>query len=385
MNKFDEAVRDAVRDLSDQGRPPVDLGRVALAAGRRMHYRRTALTAAGAVVAAIAVAAPVLAVDTVRDSSVATTGGPTSSGSPQPIEVGTPPPTGLPNPPLQVPAKLITVEGAQMVAAAANGHQPSYFYDAAKQKYVKVPYRSVVTNPARTLALVRSADWPGKIGLLDLRTNKVDWTLFEVHIDRSIADNYAWSRDGTKAIIGGMSPVMQQFGFVVFDVASRTVSPVINVGKDYGLVTFHPNGTELVATKLTPQRPTLPKWIQAFDLAGKPTHRFSPPALIRAEAQWAPDGRRLVTWTIEKNESWLRVYDTVSGKVVADLRRVNWMAWGGDGIQWLDAQRLLITDWDRDRGKLLTRVIGLDGRTESTHELPWYGDGYTPVYQPPAS
>ena len=200
MNKFDDAVRDAVRDLSDQGRPPVDLGPRMVAAGRRMQYRRTALTAVASVAAVIAVAAPVLAVDTIRDNSVAATGSP--SPSPSPLDGGTPPPTGLPNPPLQLPAALIAVEGASMVAARAHGDHSSFVWDAARKEYVTVPYFGVVPNPARTLALVRSRSWPGKIGLLDLRTNKVDWKLLDVGLDRSLADNYAWSPDGSKAIVG---------------------------------------------------------------------------------------------------------------------------------------------------------------------------------------
>ncbi len=411
MNKFDDAVRDAVRDLSDQGRPPVDLGPRMVAAGRRMQYRRSAITAVASVAAVIAVAAPVLAVDTIRDNSVAATGSPSPTFDPNMGVIGTPPPTGLPNPPLQLPAALVTVEGASMVAARADGDHSSFVWDAAKKKYVTVPYFGVLPNPARTLALVRSRTWPGKVGLLDLRTNKVDWTLFDVGLDRSVSDNYAWSPDGSKAIVGG-GLLAYQGPFVVLDVATRTVSPLIDIGKDYGWVTFHPNGRELVATKHSP--PTVqtgtplptrsgndpmtsgfvvksgssadskPLWIQVFDLAGKPTRKIAVPALIVDSAQWAPDGRRLITWNHGK-AGGMRVYDTVTGKSVAELPSLGWFPRGGHGIQWLDADRLLISDWDREKGKFLTNVVGLDGRPRKSQELPWYGDGYTPIFDAPTN
>ena len=94
---------------------------------------------------------------------------------------------------------------------------------------------------------------------------------------------------------------------------------------------------------------TKPLWIQAFDLTGKPTRKIAVPALIVDGAQWAPDGRRLITWSNEK-DGGMRVYDTVTGKVVTELPSLDRVPRGGHGIQWLDADRLLISDWDFGKG-----------------------------------
>jgi hypothetical protein len=407
MTKLDEALRDAVRDLSDQGRPPADLGPTALAAGRRLQYRRAALTSVAAIAAVVAVAAPVLAVDSIRGNSVTTDRSPTSS--PTPSTVPFPFPSENPSPRADLPPKLVTFDGAQLVAGSpmgfAAGTVPAFVYDATRKSYVKVP-GFVEANRAGTLALVTRKTVSWAVGLLDLASNKTDWTALNggaVTNESPLPPKAQWSPDGSKVLVSTGAG-----RYAVYDIAARTLGPWVTLDTRLGQVSWQPNGRELVATRYDRERTRLvrepvtssaspgvstragqagerPKKLRldVLDLAGRPVRSMPITSTVVGPAQWSPDGTKILTTTDVEQE--LVVLDTATGKTVARLPGAQEpvMLYSGN-LWWLDNQQVMVPDWDVDRGQLVIKVYGLDGRLRRTHDLPWYGSGYFPVVRPPA-
>jgi hypothetical protein len=451
MTKLDEALRDAVRDLSDQGTPPENLGRAALAAGHRLRYRRSALTTVAAMAAVTAVAAPVLVVDTIGDRSTGSASSPTPSSSPTYPDEPYPGPTGVRNPPLNLPTKLVTFAGMsltgggtplllsleEMAGTAKPGMPsrrptnpdayPSFVYDSVKKAYVKVAASEALPNRAGTLAIVKKQDRTAALGLLDIRTNKIDWTVLNTGAKRGGHVYYRWSPDDGKALIAADT------GFTVYDVASRTFSPPARLDSKYGMVNWHPNGRELVATEnepydygpgpsdptsgrltgsgspnprpgasgtggavrtQTPSPTAIPEprpshWIsqvrrlQVFDLAGRAVRTIPVPGSVTETSQWSPDRKRVVVRD-PSNDHNLLVRDASTGKVITTILGAD-PNYSDRGMMWLDNERVLVPGWDGQRGQHVMEAFGMNGRKKNSYPIPTYANGYDPVIYPTAS
>lgn len=417
MNNLDDALREAVRTLSDQGRAPEDLGPRTLAAGIRMRQRRTALTAIAAVAAALAVAAPALGINSIRGDDIATSPSPTPSASHEPGPW--PSPSGNPRAPRDLPAKLVTIAGLSLAGGGDLDNAPSFVYNRAAGRYVSVPYTTVKPNFAGTHALVSEPKSPYRAGLLDLRTMRVDWNVFQD--DSQMGRMYHWSPDGKKALVWTVR------GTAVYDLASNRIERYLT-GRASG-VAWHPNSRELIASiregedvnaapgpangtsmepgadgttryweidkdgkrirelpapypYATPPAPPRTKFLQVYDLTGKPTRTIPVARQVTDPAHFSPDGRHVVggVYLDGGPDHLLRVHDARTGKVVATLPEVNRITNSpGAGVWWADNERILVKGYDAKRGHLLYE-FDLTGKQRATYPLPKHGDDYEPTF-----
>jgi hypothetical protein len=382
MTRLDEAVRDALQDLSEQGRPPTDLGPTTFAAGRRLRHRRTALTGIAALAAAAVIAAPIVTINATRSTGDVKVGTPSPSASP----------TYTPPTPYVPPPKLVTVKGWTL-AAGVSSYWPSFVYDRAKKKYVKLGYHNAIPNQAGTLALVTEKEDLSRAGLLDLRTGKVDWSTLNAGIKRPWPGYYAWSPDGRKVLIGTES------GFAIFDLASRRLSPPIRVDfKKYApAVTWHPSGNEVVLAAVAPDSPLIASdhqlgavpfptrkilRLQLLDLTGRPTRTVPVPGVVAGPTNWSPDGRYVVA-AADFGKGGRPVYtptvfDTKTGATVATLQSRQF-SFPLD-VWWLDNERILIEHLHHGTQ---IRTVDLTGKVLDQQNLPDFGEWYNPILYPP--
>lgn len=277
---LEDAVRTAVRDLAEEGRP-VNLAAGALRRGRRLRLRRRALTGAAALVAVAALAVPYLVARANPAAPDHRPAAPPSSARPVP-------PSGSP-----VPSAPPTLSGPVALADGwILGSVPApdsvYVYDRSARLYRRLPYRFAAPAPTGNLVAV----WErGRIGVVDLATDAVRWVDRD---DASILPPHPWSRDGARiAYTTGDSAEMDgTTRIVVVEAATaqaRTLPAKVRCG-DGCFPTWLPDGR--VGMDLPGPSPRGVQTYRADD--GRDAGVVALPGWVGQGSPWSPDGGRVV-------------------------------------------------------------------------------------------
>ncbi len=364
-----DAVHDALHELVDGGRPPVDPGPAAVRTGRRIRRRHTAVTSLAALALVAVVAAPVLAVAVLRDSAdqIAM---PHRSEKPLTDRQLAEAVIALPGP-LRLPGGFVYAANEPSNSSAHGG--PTVALDVKKDRYVWVKdWVTADPSPAGNLVLVSngSADDPA---LLDLRTGETRPLGKPASLPGKANGWYQWSPDG-KSLLYCKNTTWSGTGVcAVVDAATGNGGPRINLPvprQEIDNIGWMPDGRSFFVVvkdpELTRANP-YPRYLrtEVYDLSGKLLRSLPLPGNVEGTESWSPDGKRVLV----TSQSLSGVYDARTGAVDP--------AFSGDnlGRWWVDNTRTLAMVGGEDgqasgRGARPPRTVAATGRCAGRHRQP---------------
>jgi hypothetical protein len=331
--RFEDAVRAAVGDLADEGRP-VDLAGPALRQGQRMRSQRTAFGSLAATLVAVLVLAAGLALT--RGAGGGT--GPAAGRS-------TPSARPLPSDTMAGP---VTLPGGWIVGSVPQDQERTWVYSRLQHRYRLLPYRAAPA-PAGNLVAIENDN---RLGLLDLATDSVRWVDDRgTYVWGRLAAS-SWSPDGTHLAYAYAEhpPDAAISQIVVVDVATATAR-VLGQGAPCAN-TCHPTwvdddtvGLDLPAAN--------PQGVAAFSAGtGAARGTITLPGYTTPTRPWSADGRHvavLVTPDALTGPLPLGIVDRTTGTLIATLTDIGNPYWATDDTL------MVVTAGG-------VAVVGLDGR-----------------------
>ncbi len=329
---LDRLVRDTVVELAAEAQPR-DLLASVQARARRIRVVRGIGYLCAALVAAVSLAVPFLAVH--RDRAL-----PPATVDP----TGTPSPSHRPTivPVADLGAPVVLPRGWVVTAAVQAGPDTgdSYVLDRATHRYLRVGYPTAWPAPTGSLVAVTRPDGTG-LGLLDLATAAVRWVL------QQPATNPQWSPDGNRLLV-----TLSPDAFAVVDpgtgrVSTHTIDRSAYRCDDACGFSWYPDSRQVVLALTDTSVPHRDAWpdvqrgLQLFDAAtGAPGALLPVHGTVAHAGDWSPDRRTvLVTGTAADGtggrHAEYQLVDTATGQVRGPYPAQPASSW------WVDDQQLL--------------------------------------------
>jgi hypothetical protein len=338
---FEHAVRTAVHDLADEGRP-VNVAAGALRRGRQLRRRRTVAKAAAVVAAVAALAVPYLV------ARATTASGPGFRPATPPSALPTPSASAMPGP-------VTLAEGWILGSVPAPEGKGVWVYDRTARMYRFLPYRFAAPAPTGNLVAV----WDrGRMGVVDLAADTVRW------LDRDDAHGMLqpqpWNADGSRFVFNtGDDPTMDgTTRVVVVDAATMEAHPV--QGKvqcsEGCFQTWLPDGR--VGMDAPGSKPEGVRTYRADDGRSAGTVRL--PGWVGQGSPWSPDGSRVVLLMPDASTRGplpRAVVEVATGRTLAAIRERG-------NVYWIAADRMLIVTSGG------VALVGVDGSRLATYPVP---------------
>lgn len=315
MNRLEETLRDAVRDLADEAPHTSGMAAAARSRGRRLRRRRRAGLVAG-VLALVATATTPYAVLH------------RSAPSPEPI---TPEPTPSATSigpgdwwmsPYRLPGGAVVTALSKVGVGQVNAplretvHDGNVLLDPDTGHYVVLPsdYYTIFGAPAGGHALADNGE--GGSGLVDSKGSRGIWQ------DVSPGDPQ-WSTDGSKILYVGSA------GFSIMDVATGKVSspPTESVScPDECFFTWLPGDKEVAVARRddsvahSEARRDKVKDIVVYDAAtGRRVRTVPVPGAPTGSDAWSRDGKLVLVFNAKARSKPIQIADTHTGKSVGQI------------------------------------------------------------------
>jgi hypothetical protein len=271
---FEQAVRTAVRDLADEGRP-VNLAVEALRRGRRLRARRRAVAGVAVFAAAAVLASPLL-------------NGGGRAPRPDHRPAASPPAPVIPAPATTMPGPIQPADGWIIGSVPAEGGKGVWVYDRIAGVYRILPYAQAMPAPKGNLVAV--SDGQGWIGVADFVSNMVTW----IEQTNSALPPQPWSPDGTRFVYTTDDDPMDDEGvrIVVVDAVAARARPMagrVRCG-DGCFPTWISSEKVGIDVSAKP-----PQGVQSFAAGdGHSTGLVRLPGWVGQGSPWSPDGEHAV-------------------------------------------------------------------------------------------
>ena len=348
---LDHALRGAVNQLADEGRP-VNLGDRAIRQGRRIIRRRRAVTATAAlaVIAALAVPFAVLS----QHQRTIMPGGARSPEPPAPTSAAASmPPPASPSavyPESMRAARPLPLDdgplriGMEWILAGAPAKDGSWVFNRDNGAYQLIKYPNAVPAPRGDLVAITQR---GQLGLLSLGSGSVNWVTGPMALGR-----VDWLDDGTRLLYAGKGDADGRLRLTVVNAVRGTAS---RLGADIECYencapSWLPGGKEIAVTQPWPR-----VGVQLYSAAdGRPTRSLALPGAIPGIHSWSPDQRFVVT----QSPTGASVFDLVSDRELINLHVQ------AAGVYWLGGAQLLSIEGD------VISTYDLKGRPIDAYSVP---------------
>jgi hypothetical protein len=307
---FEYVVREAVRDLADEGRA-VNLADAAIRQGRRIVVRRQVLSVVAAIAVVAALAVP-FALSRSRDQEDPVGAAPGISATDDDTS-----PTATPAAPAPIaqPTERVSfgpgavaaqVGDGWVVAATPTGTAASLAYDRQSQSYVTVPYARVDPAPSGEYVAVLDKD---RVGLFNLDSGTVRW----VNGPANSVGTVDWTDDGQHLVYATGGKTKADIRLVTVDVRSA-------VGKILpGTVTC---ATECIPSWMPGERQIAVGSVSSGTVLaynatnGEPAGKLPLRGAIPALRSWSPDGSKVI---VRNDDAAAEIVDGKTGQPLAKL------------------------------------------------------------------
>jgi hypothetical protein len=265
-------------------------------------------------------------------------------------------------------------------------------YHPDKKRYVRLEFSTAVPGPDPHLVAVTSSEH--RVGLYDLRTERVQWVRFPIDGPRVMQPRIDWTADGRLFIPLYSADRVGEFagrvGFALIDPKSpkpqpahMVDAPAVRTKLDNGTSLLHPpmfalghGRRETVlctadATTTAGDRTATAWFLQRYDFHGDSLGRIRVPGCTSGARSWSPNGRLVwldpfASFSPSAGAPRIRIVDAKTGAVVAELKY-------GDNVWWADDQTLLVMNYRSDRvrpGSTRFSLVSLNGSERSTTVVP---------------
>jgi hypothetical protein len=328
---FEQAVRTAVDDLADEGRP-VNLAAGALRRGRRLRLRRRVATGVGVIAAVALLAVPFVMGGGNAAGPDHRPASPPASG---PAPASPPAPVISPSSSAPVPGPVQLADGWILGSVPAADQKGVWVYDRTARAYRVLPYRFAAPAPTGNLVAV----WhEGRLGVVDLATDAVRWADGPSPND---LPPQPWSPDGTRVVYTSIEDPMgaEQVRLVVVDAATahaRVLPSDVRCG-DGCFPTWLPG--DRVGIDISALPPQGVRWSSAGDASR--TGVLQLPGWVGQGSPWSPDGKHVVLSLDDGSTTGPRaraVVEVATGRNVAPVQERGTVYWTGPD------RMLIVTD-----------------------------------------
>ncbi|HEX5543730.1 MAG TPA: hypothetical protein VFX60_19605 [Micromonospora sp.] len=350
-------LRQAVHDLADEALGPANLAEQAISHGRRIRRRRQAGGALLTVVTLAAIAAPFLWLRPDPGAPFAGPTGPTATAEATPSTSASPDgKTGggdWRSAPFPLPGGWIMTGATLQVTVK----QASYVLDRAGGHYVAIEgYNEVWAPPSGDIVAVRDHDRQDETGLLNLRTDTVQW----VRTGQPILTPQ-WSPDGSRLLLTIASKQTGALSIGIITAADGSFRMYDVDGSrylctDWCQFTWQPDGREVSLAQTDPTAPRTEsapharRGLQLFSADdGRPTRLLPIKGNVSGPTAWSPDGQQVLV----AGPQGPAVVEVETGRVAQNFptkphfaaQFAHWVA--DNQLLWLDSQEdAVLTDID---------------------------------------
>ncbi|MFI5936127.1 hypothetical protein [Actinoplanes sp. NPDC051494] len=327
----DDLLRDTVRELAGEARPPSGLAAAAMARGRRLRRRRRT--------GMIAAAASLVLLTTVPYAILSRT----QRQAPQPPAVTTTAPDWSTKVPYALPGGwAVTSVQTEKLTAVLNPATNSY-------RSVSRAFTSLSVSPDGRYVAVTDEAHDNRLGILTTATGKVRWTTAG-HILEPI-----WSADSKRLLATG------QDRFYLVEAASGKVirRPVDYSCTNYCLLTWLPGDQEIAWAKPGVNGSETSEgtvwFLSVFDVqTGKWTRDLALPGTPASHDAWSPGGRYVLIRGDGTQAQRLRIADATTGTIRTQLTATIAYFVSVDRVLTVEDGVAALIDLD---GRVLERVV----------------------------
>ena len=309
---FERLLKETLDDLAGTGRP-VSLAEPALRQGRRIVARRRGFVAAVAVAAIAAVVVPFAVFNSLASGEQQPF---QSAGSQQPNNSSMESVEPLAHPTPTLMTQPVTLPGNWMLAAAGSSKgSGTMLWDRTRRKYRLVPYSGAVPAPVGTqVAIHRTVTGGVGIGILDLRTDRVQWVAGPV----AESSRVEWSTDGSRLTYAGRVGTSDTVRVVVVsaeNAAARTLSSGVPCAPLICVPQWLPGDNEIGMSQVMADGTWRFRVLSSTD--GRTDSELSLPGAVLSARSWSLDRKYVVVR--EDGYGSASVVDAATGQVTKRL------------------------------------------------------------------